>query len=100
MREPRFANFQRGAKEARRQPVAELVRDHASAPFGIVGLAGNVAEWVTFEPGGRRVAGTMGGSFRYPYTNEVNNPRLDREPRMSASDAGIRVLWPAQVKAP
>jgi formylglycine-generating enzyme required for sulfatase activity len=101
MREPSFAVFQRrGLREARRQPVAELLRAQASSPFGIVGFAGNVAEWVTEEPGSRRVLGTMGGSFQYPYTNEVNNPRLDRTPRLSAPDAGIRVLWPAQVKAP
>jgi formylglycine-generating enzyme required for sulfatase activity len=99
MREPTFANFQRGNREARRQPVTELLRYHASAPFGIVGFAGNVAEWVTYEPGGRRLHGTMGGSFKYPYTNEVNSPRLDREPRMSAADAGIRVLWPATTRS-
>jgi eukaryotic-like serine/threonine-protein kinase len=101
MRDPSFAVFhRRGLREARRQPVAELVRAQANSPFGIVGFAGNVAEWVTEEPGSRRVLGTMGGSFQYPYTNEVNNPRLDRSPRLSTPDAGIRVLWPAQVKAP
>jgi formylglycine-generating enzyme required for sulfatase activity len=100
MREPTFANFQRGSREVKRLPVTELLRYQANAPFGIVGFAGNVAEWVTAEPGGRKVAGTMGGSFKYSYTNDVNTPRLDREPRASASDAGIRVLWPAQVKAP
>jgi serine/threonine protein kinase len=99
MRDPSFANFQRGTREARRQPVTELLRYQAVAPFGIVGFAGNVAEWVTYEPGGRKVFGTMGGSFKYPYTNEVNSPRLDREPRMSASDAGIRVFWPANPRS-
>jgi hypothetical protein len=42
----------------------------------------------------------MGGSFQYSYTNEAGGPRLDREPRLWAADAGIRVLWPAQVRAP
>ena len=80
MRDPSFAVFQRTreAGSARRQ--TELFRYQSTAPFGIVGFAGNVAEWVTYEPGSRRVLGTMGGSFKYPYTNEVNIPRLDREP--------------------
>jgi hypothetical protein len=78
----------------------DLLRFQANAPFGIVGLAGNVAEWVTAEPGGRKVVGTMGGSFKYPYSNEVSGPRLDREPFLSTSDAGIRVVWPAQVRKP
>jgi formylglycine-generating enzyme required for sulfatase activity len=101
MRDPGFAVFQRsGSREDRRAPVTELLRREKNAPFGIVGFAGNVAEWVTAEPGGRKVLGTMGGSFKYPYSNEVDNPRLDREPRLSAADAGIRIVWPAQVKGP
>jgi formylglycine-generating enzyme required for sulfatase activity len=97
MRDPAFAVFQRsGVREVRRQPVAELLRSQAAAPFGIVGFAGNVSEWVTPDVGSRRVQGTMGGSFKYPYTNEVSSPRLGREPRLSAEDAGIRVVWPAR----
>ena len=96
MRDHAYAVFQRtGVRDTRRQTVIELLRSKSNAPFGIVGLAGNVAEWVTDEPGSRKVLGTMGGSFKYPYTNDVNNPRLDREPRLSSSDAGIRVVWPA-----
>jgi hypothetical protein len=94
MRDPSFANFQRGTREPRRVPVNELLRSQSNAPFEIVGFAGNVAEWVTAEPRGRRILGTMGGSYRYSYTNEIHGARLDREPAISVSDAGIRVVWP------
>ena len=44
----------------------------SNSPFGIVGLAGNVAESVTAEPGSWRVLGTMGSSFKHPCTNDVD----------------------------
>jgi hypothetical protein len=97
MLDARFSDIRRGPGGPSLAPVTELLRDQATAPFRIVGLAGNAAEWVTLEPGGDKVAGTLGGSFRYPHTDEANGPRLDRAPRMSAVDAGIRVLWPAEV---
>ena len=49
MQDPAYAVFQRpGAREVRRQPVTELLRYQSNAPFGIVGLDGNVAEWPDF----------------------------------------------------
>ena len=84
MRDPTFAVFQRaGIRDKRRQPVTELLRHQANAPFGIVGLAGNVAEWVTAEPGSRRVLGTMGGSFKYP-TRTTSTTRASIASRVSA----------------
>jgi hypothetical protein len=45
MLDPAYAVFQRtGVRDTRRQPVIELLRYQSNAPFGIVGLAGNVAE--------------------------------------------------------
>src|SRR5690606_15226512 len=53
-REVRWANFKRGGG-GKVMPVSSL---EGSSPFGLVGMAGNVQEWVT---AGNSIAGTCGG---------------------------------------
>jgi serine/threonine protein kinase len=68
------------------------------SPFGLLGMVGNVSEWVLDE---KRV-GTIGGSAKFRATSSRLGARLDRPLRMGpllrpedCDDVGIRVCWPA-----
>ncbi|NRA95694.1 MAG: SUMF1/EgtB/PvdO family nonheme iron enzyme, partial [Planctomycetes bacterium] len=65
----------------------------AQNPFGLRGLAGNVAEWIAEN-------GTMGGSYRHNGNNSTTGGGLlERRPHPEARDLeslpdiGLRVLW-------
>jgi formylglycine-generating enzyme required for sulfatase activity len=80
-------------------PVDEL---EPHCLFGLVGMAGNVSEWVLESPGTLRSAGTLGGSYRHRHDNRAGC-QLDRDPYRendtdvpSIPDVGFRVLWPME----
>ncbi len=67
------------------------------SPFGLLGMAGNVSEWVLFRSG----TGTLGGSFKYKHDlsgrgaelGASRNPNREGTNPREIGDVGIRVAW-------
>jgi serine/threonine protein kinase len=91
---PQWAVFGSSRGEGQPLPVSRL---ETGSPFGLLGMAGNLAEWVSLRGG----AGTLGGSYKYKPDLDRRGPRIapDREPNRESSDiqelgdTGIRVAW-------
>jgi len=77
--------------------VVAVTKASRGNPFKIIGLAGNVSEWVV-----DRRAGTMGGSVRDKYDHKTLGASLTREPNREPSAinklgaVGMRIVWPAR----
>ena len=64
------------------------------SPFGLRGLAGNVAEWIAENA-------TMGGSYQHQGHNSTTGggligrkPHAEGRDLESLRDIGVRILWP------
>lgn len=86
LQQGRWSNFESDGP----LPVTEL---DGRSPYELVGIAGNLAEWVLDERTGR---GTLGGSFKYSVESAKAGGRLDRPPcsesRRNLGHVGFRVL--------
>ena len=79
------------------EPVPPSELDPLGA-FGLVGMAGNVAEWTYDASGGRNKWATLGGSFKWPCNGVNGGADLNKPPFLTSDvrnryvDVGLRIL--------